>query len=906
MPSPQDKGYFLELNESFLLAARTVTAGRPTVIEEIREASLDNKPAVSQALSAVFPAAGPATLGVVCSVRPRARFFLLASEKDTPKASSLAALRTLAGNSPFASSGPSELVGVDARSGLPLDGKTGSRWLVAGAPKDSLAAVRTMLGEWKIAPSRLEVASASFLGVVLAEQQRAKGAPALVWEIGETASDLFLISAQGIENVKRLPFGLDRVADGVQAELGMKSRGAATRIFFNEGYDFSEIGPKIASRVAGSLLPAIAEITGSSGTPAALICTGLSSKQNWFSQQIAKALNLVPLQPDAAVWSNAAGLTFVGNTLQPKLSPTWLGLLGMMSAIPADRAEPESAWHPGWSIDGVEREEKPRIAEVPPAPVVVPMPARAVAAPPAPKIVPPTPAVFAATPAARTPATSAAAKTPTPAAAPARAPVTSSSPNSPAAKQERDTPVRPATPALKVAASPVSRPPAEASPATTAARQIPAAKPTPVAEPAAATRPFVKTPAFFAVIAVLVVVLGLGAFFYHKFAKEQEADRLAKAQSEQRLAAEVEARHKAELQAKAETDARKRAEAAAAQTNVAAEAARKQAEEEAKRRESETNRLLNGRGSLVIVTEPAGAAVAISNFAPRVSPATITDLRLGHYTIAVTLPGYDPLSVEVEIKENAATDPGVLRLVRQTGSVEITTEPAGVSFEVRPAPPRISLGGSEVKTGKTPATVTDLPIGDYVITFRREGWPDHTENVSIERGKTAHITPKYLGGSVTITSSPSGAKIMRNGAAIGETPLTLNDQQPGDVSYTLDLAGYISTTVEGKIEPEQSLTLSGSLRAEDRIVSIRELDERPVAIKTVQPEVGYDAGRNGGSALISLVVDRDGTPKDLKVESASEAEFGKRCLAAAAQWRFRPGTIKGVPVKTRVSLPFKL
>ena len=58
--------------------------------------------------------------------------------------------------------------------------------------------------------------------------------------------------------------------------------------------------------------------------------------------------------------------------------------------------------------------------------------------------------------------------------------------------------------------------------------------------------------------------------------------------------------------------------------------------------------------------------------------------------------------------------------------------------------------------------------------------------------------------------------------------------------------------------------------------------------------------------MISLVVDRDGTPKDLKVESSTDVEFGRRCLAAAAQWRFRPGTIKGVPVKTRVSLPFKL
>ena len=191
MPSPQDKGYFLELNESFLLAARTVSSGRPLVIEELKEASLDNKPAVDQALSAVFPAAGAPTPNVICSLRPRNRFFLLATEKDTPKVSSLAAMRALVGNSPFASAGPSELIGIDARSGLPIDGKAGNRWFLAGAPKESLDGMRTTLGEWKIAPSRLVAATVGLLGVIMAEQQRAKAGPVLVWEIGESTSDLF-------------------------------------------------------------------------------------------------------------------------------------------------------------------------------------------------------------------------------------------------------------------------------------------------------------------------------------------------------------------------------------------------------------------------------------------------------------------------------------------------------------------------------------------------------------------------------------------------------------------------------------------------------------------------------------------------------------------------------------------
>lgn len=404
-----------------------------------------------------------------------------------------------------------------------------------------------------------------------------------------------------------------------------------------------------------------------------------------------------------------------------------------------------------------------------------------------------------------------------------------------------------------------------------------------------------------------MVVLGLGAFFYHKVKVTAEADRVARAQAEQRLLDEAKARQKAEQEAKAQAEALKRAQEEVAQKNAAAEALAKKAEEEAKQREGDANRILNARGSLAIETEPPGAAIAISNFAARVSPTTIEDLRLGRYTVNLSMPGYDPMSVQVEIKENAAANPGVLKLVRQTGSLEITTDPPGASFEIRPAPPHVAAEGSpEVKNGKTPATLAGLPTGEYTVTFRREGWPEHAENVVIEHGKTAHVAWKYLGGSVTITSAPAGAHVTRNGEAIGDTPLTLNDQLPGDVTYNLDLPGFLSATVEGRIEAEKTLALDTSLRAEDRIVSPRELDEQPVAVKMVKPEVGYEITRNGATATISLVVDRDGTPKDIRVESSTDSEFGRRCVAAAAQWRFRPGTIKGVPVRTRVSIPFSI
>ena len=419
-------------------------------------------------------------------------------------------------------------------------------------------------------------------------------------------------------------------------------------------------------------------------------------------------------------------------------------------------------------------------------------------------------------------------------------------------------------------------------------------------------RPFLRTPVGLAFVGTVVLLSGATLFFYREFAEEKATAVRAQAAAEQRATAETAARRQAEQQAKAEAEGRLRAEAEIAQKNAAAEAARQQAAEEARRREVETNRLLNGRGSLLIATEPTGATIEISNFAPRVSPTTISDLRLGHYTVKISLPGYEPANLDVEIKDNEATDPGPIRLIRQTGSLSLSTKPAGLDFEVRPAASRFFSSASDLRKGKSPATLADLPTGEYTVKFSREGWPNHTENVTIERNGTAQASSDFPGGSVTIISTPAGANVKHNDLPLGETPLTLEDQSPGETSYTLELSGFIPVEVTGLVEPEKALRLDAALSPADRIARIADLDERPVPTKTVEPSVNPYQGLTGGKVTISLTIDRDGMPKDLKVEDASDVQLGRRCLEAAAQWRFSPGKIRGIPVKTRVSLPFNV
>src|SRR5581483_6886543 len=109
---------------------------------------------------------------------------------------------------------------------------------------------------------------------------------------------------------------MDKVAEAVQVELGLRFKGSAAKLFFNESYDFSETGPKIAARIAQELSSAIGELGHS---PAVFACTGLPAKQNWFAHSLATALNLTQLTPDLKDFGTQVGVTFANSEVESSL-----------------------------------------------------------------------------------------------------------------------------------------------------------------------------------------------------------------------------------------------------------------------------------------------------------------------------------------------------------------------------------------------------------------------------------------------------------------------------------------------------------------------------------------------------------------------------------------------------------
>jgi TonB family protein len=59
-------------------------------------------------------------------------------------------------------------------------------------------------------------------------------------------------------------------------------------------------------------------------------------------------------------------------------------------------------------------------------------------------------------------------------------------------------------------------------------------------------------------------------------------------------------------------------------------------------------------------------------------------------------------------------------------------------------------------------------------------------------------------------------------------------------------------------------------------------------------------GRNQRSAIVSMVVDEDGKPNDLKITKSAGPDLDPNILEAVSQYRFRPATVSGQ--KTAMSL----
>ena len=271
-----------------------------------------------------------------------------------------------------------------------------------------------------------------------------------------------------------------------------------------------------------------------------------------------------------------------------------------------------------------------------------------------------------------------------------------------------------------------------------------------------------------------------------------------------------------------------------------------------------------------IRTEPPGALVVLGDHAQK-SPATFGDLEPRKYNLRIMSPGYEPVESAVDLTSKRPVNPPAFHLVRSKGALEIRSEPSGAQFSIWSADGQISREGTtpqsivDLPTGKysliarrgdwemrdevevaraettrksfafvsATAKITSeptgaeifidgksrgraplrlgLPVRSHELTAHLDGWPNEQQKIDIDPQHENAVHFVFANGSVKITSAPGGAVVITNGKELGQTPLVVEEVKPGDVTYELRLGGYKSTSVSGKVEPQQQVFLAARL-----------------------------------------------------------------------------------------------
>ncbi len=389
-------------------------------------------------------------------------------------------------------------VGADGCKAVAFDGATGARvdtvgssaWIIAGCASAQLDDVTARLDSLGLSAASRNLALPARIGAVaLTLQDLPESTRVLIWQIAETDAQVACVSAAGCEAVASIPVGFAQLFDAVQAGLGLRFRAAATKLFFNASYDFSDAAGPIAERLAAVLRPSIAAL---GVVPTTLHVAGLPCGQAWLPKALASALELELLAPDLSSFCAQRNVT--GPAIDSGLPVSALGLLLHASQLTAT----EAPWTPGWLDEAAVVVTAPAPKS---APAAASPPVKKTSSAPAPAAIPPT-------------------------SKPVTVNVAAGAPLKPTASPKSVAAVKPVAALAPKAAAPTPEVTPRAPVRAPVAKSAKAAQPVPVAEIAevaeaseapavTVTVPPKKKPvALLAAVAAVVVLGGLGAVLF--------------------------------------------------------------------------------------------------------------------------------------------------------------------------------------------------------------------------------------------------------------------------------------------------------------------------------------------------------------------------------------------------------
>jgi TonB family protein len=356
MPKADESRIYLELTQYSLHALRAVGG----VVEAGGECVLENKASLDALLDAVAPDRKTAGLRAVASVWPSSTQWYVSTDTEAMLDRTEEALKAIASGKLKDPTSAFAYAVCGAADGAKVTPDGMDKWVMAFSPLESLENVSKGLMDLNVDPDDVKPAGLPGIGAIAAALKfEGSDNTVALWDIGSDASNLVLVTARGAEGSAPCSSGMEGVFQAIQTVLKLKFRGAGARLFFNEGYDFTDPGPKVGAIIGASVKEALASLP-PQASPPRLACLGLTGKQAWFLREVAAAAGTTAWEPDIPKLAAELGLTFAEGAPVSSFSVTSAGLLGLAAMKVASRDE--------WGADWAEAEGQ--VEEEPPPPPI--------------------------------------------------------------------------------------------------------------------------------------------------------------------------------------------------------------------------------------------------------------------------------------------------------------------------------------------------------------------------------------------------------------------------------------------------------------------------------------------------------------------------------------------------------
>lgn len=204
--------------------------------------------------------------------------------------------------------------------------------LFCGLPADEVLAWQDKVLAMGIYPERLELTTVATLGgLVNYLKFKEHKPPVLLLEIGDDATQSFILGAEGVDVSRPIPNGVAAMVPVVQKELGLKDEESARKLFYSNTFDFTSMGATLIKRLLKELQSSIGFYEVQTGQSiGAVLCTQLPPSLAWLGGSIAGAVGVGALKLELAPWLESQGVTLAEGVAATPIDERWLGLFSLL------------------------------------------------------------------------------------------------------------------------------------------------------------------------------------------------------------------------------------------------------------------------------------------------------------------------------------------------------------------------------------------------------------------------------------------------------------------------------------------------------------------------------------------------------------------------------------------------